>query len=74
MLLPSTRSLWKVLLGAVASLEILYVYLAIQSYNSYRGDATKNENDEAICQAILLPFEDADDVDEFSINYTIVDR
>lgn len=73
MLLPSTRGLWKVLLGAVASLEILYVYLAIQSYNSYRGDAA-TKNDEAICQAILLPFEDADDVDEFSINYTIVDR
>lgn len=71
MLLPSARSLWKVLLGAVASLEILYVYLAIQSYRS-RSEAMKN--DEAICQALLLPFEGVDDEDEFPINYTFVDR
>lgn len=71
MLLPSARSLWKVLLGAVASLEILYVYLAIQSYRS-QSEAMKN--DEAICQALLLPFEGVDDEDEFPINYTFVDR
>lgn len=66
-LLPSARSLWKLTLGAVASLEILYVYLAIQSYRS-RSEATKN--DEAICQA----FGNVDDEDEFPINYTFVDR
>src|SRR5210317_1096026 len=64
-LLPPLRVSWKVFFALAAFIEVLYVTLLMQQNSNSINDS---KYDEVCPSAITL------DEDEFSINYTFIDR